>query len=215
MRIVQVTQPSEEPIDLNDLAKISIRASGTQEDALLSVYIQAARIYCEGRTSLRFVTQQVDMYLDHWGQCVAPLGWGYSLTGTTLYNDAYRNDRILLPYGPVQGVDSISYIDASGSSEEWAETEYIVSEGMVGRIAPKQGRYFPTTADQIDCIKISMTLGYGTADDVPAPIKHAMLLYVGEANRLRTGSSPLPLKAIPIDIDNILASVCVGGQYTL
>ena len=103
-------------------------------------------------------------------------------------------------------------MDSTGAEQTWDTSEYYVSTGKRPRIQAING--FPDHLRRIDSIKISATFGYGdAASDIPANVIHAMLLYVGEANRQRAESTDLKLMVVPIAIDNLLAKVSAGGEY--
>ena len=63
MSLVIITPPATEPITLTE-AKAQCRVDGTAEDALLTIYIQAAREQCERLIGRKLITQTVEQRLD-------------------------------------------------------------------------------------------------------------------------------------------------------
>ena len=215
MRLVTTNPPAVEPITFDDLVKINCRVDTDDESTLFTTWIQSAREYCEARISQFFITRSVDIYLDRWPTVRSCWPYVYYLTGTTHYTHFSEDDRhnvIHIPYGPLQSVEGITYVDSTGAEQTWDTSEYYVSTGKRPRIQAING--FPDHLRRIDSIKISATFGYGdAASDIPANVIHAMLLYVGEANRQRAESTDLKLMVVPIAIDNLLAKVSAGGEY--
>lgn len=93
---------SGEPISLAE-AKLHVRADGTEEDALITALITAARQRCEGELKRALLQQQ-----------------------RTALMDAFP-DQIEL--GPnVTGITSITYRDSSGATQPLASSAYRLAE---------------------------------------------------------------------------------------
>lgn len=89
-----IDQPATEPVTLSE-TKVHLEYQGTAKDAFIESLIKTARQMCEAYAGLSFVTQQRIVKLDRF-----PLG----------------SDPILIPYGPVQTIDSLEYLNDNGGT---------------------------------------------------------------------------------------------------
>lgn len=153
--------PTSEPVTLAE-AKLHLRVDGTDEDALISGLIAAARDY-------------VDSYT---GTFTAPCTAQVRCDSFADFTNAP-----ILPLGAVTGV---SYVATDGTSQILASSVYEArSDGLRASIALKAGQSWP--AIQPDSrITVTATVGYAT---VPPSIKQAILLLIGDwyANRENSG----------------------------
>jgi uncharacterized phiE125 gp8 family phage protein len=172
MPIQRTAQPAIEPITLAE-AKLHLRVDHSEEDALISALIAAARTECENRLQRTLITT----------------GWTWPL-------DAFPAGGGLLvpPMPPLITVGAIQYVDTDGATQTLSGSGLLhidpISEP--GRIAPVSGSW-PATADRINAVTITYTAGYGPAEaDVPAPIRQWLLLAIGDmyANRERSAERP-------------------------
>lgn len=152
-----VTAPAEEPVSLTD-AKLHLRVTTDGEDTLISSLITAARQYVEETCSRALVEQTLEYTVDAW-----PCG------------------GFLLPRPPLVSVTSIKYRDTDGVEATWASINYLVRAGEVpGRVVPGYSISYPTTTLQpAGGITVRYVAGYGAVSAVPAAIKAAMLLMIG------------------------------------
>lgn len=179
MRTIKlITAPASEPISLSE-AKLHLRVDGTDDDALITGMITAARRSAEARIDRALVTQTWELALDEW------------------------DDEILLPMAPVQSITSIKYIDTAGVEQTLASANYsLYNNSILGHlVTPAYGVTYPTARTQREAIKIRYVAGYGAAADVPQDIKSWMYLAIGTmyANRESVAQysgamSPLPGK---------------------
>lgn len=159
MALKLVTAPAVEPVSLAE-AKLHLRVDSTDEDALISSLITAARQHAEHVTRRAFITQTWEVQMDGW-----PDG-----------------DTIEVPLPPLQSVTSVSYYDAGGTEYTMPSTDYIVdTKSAPGRIVLAYGKSWPsTTLRPAAGVVVRFVGGYGSAaSDVPAAIKAAMLLHIG------------------------------------
>jgi len=81
---------------------------------------------------------------------------------------------------PLQSVTSISYVDADGA------TQVLDSARYTGDIAGQPGWVvvdedgWPDTMETANAVTIRFVCGYGLASSVPASLRAAMLLHVGD-----------------------------------
>lgn len=167
MAAILVTPPSVEPISLAE-AKAHARVEVPNDDGYLSSLVTVSREHLENETRRAFNTQTWDLTLD------------YDWPRTRLWN--YSKPRIVLPRPPVQSVTSVSYIDTAGASQVLASDQYKLARGNTGEwfIEPAYNVTWPSVRQELATITIRFVAGYGsTANDVPKPLRQAMLLLVG------------------------------------
>lgn len=153
MSLQLITPPSAEPVTLAE-AKSHLKIDTTDEDALLTTLVTAARARAEWHTGRAFVTQSWIQRLDAW----PPDGIA----------------EIALP--PLQAVTEVAVISPYDIRTVLAPTTYRVDTAN-GRVifanAPSQLR-------AKDCVEISFTAGYGAASAVPAALREAILQIVAD-----------------------------------
>ena len=160
MRLTLVSAPATEPLTVAE-AKLHLRVDVSDDDALITSLIVAARQHVENFTRRALITQTWDVLMDR-----------------------FCGDEIVLPKAPVSAVGSIKYYDTSGALQTWSSDEYL-TEFPVGpqagpaRITPISGVAFPSTQDRIGAVQIRITAGYGAASAVPDGLKAAMRLLIG------------------------------------
>ncbi len=183
--IARTVDATLEPVTVSELKEHG-RILHNYEDTLLEVYLTNARNYCEKYLGQAFVSQTWEMKLDRWPR-------------PSLTNEF---SAIPLPYGPVQAVNSVVYINSSSTSTTMPSTDYIVSAGNVGRIAPGYSKHWPTTLCRPDAITVTWSAGYGgaaastdaqaSATAVPVNIKRAIMFYAMYMYQVRDEDAPIP-----------------------
>lgn len=148
------TAPASEPVTLQE-AKDHLRIDDTNEDALISELIKAAREYAESAINRPLITQT----------------WTY-------YADCFESVIELKPN--LQSVSTVKYIDTDGTQQTLAATEYAISTSdIVGTLFEDYDKTWPSIRSIKNAIEVEFIAGYGLAADVPASIKSAMLLLIG------------------------------------
>lgn len=158
---VQVVEPPEhEPLTLEE-AKAQCRVDTMADDTLLIGLIGAARNWCEKASWRAFVTRKLALWLDAWPS----EGW------------------LVLPYPPLQTVDSVEYYDSGDTKFTLNKSKYIVDVvSQPGRVVLRTYETWPITYPVLRAangICVTYDAGYGLAADVPQHLKQAMLLLVG------------------------------------
>jgi len=160
-----VTPPVAEPVTLSE-AKLHLRVDGSAEDALIALYVQAARQALEEALWRSLMTQTWQLALDEWPE---------------------TDNWIELPRPPVQSVSGVTYRDNLAVTHTLPSSNYHVDTyAEPGRIVLAYGRGWPTTAlDTNRPIRITYVAGYASAANVPALVRAALLLQVADyyANR--------------------------------
>lgn len=172
MALVLVTAPAVEPITLTE-AKSHLRVDITDDDALITALIIAAREYCEGFQNRACITQTWDLWLDSFPS----------------------EDYIRIPLPPLQSVASVKYYGTDNAEYTMAAADYFVdNKSEPGRLVLAYGKSWPSVALRpANGVVVRFVAGYGgTAANVPQKVKQAMLLLIGHwyANReaVLTGS---------------------------
>lgn len=154
----RVTAPAETPISLDE-AKAHLRVDTSDEDSTIELYIAAA-------------TESIDGAEGTLGRCIVTQQWDYSF-------DSFQSP-ITVPLPRLISVDSITYRDVNGITQTLSSSAYSV---FGQSISPIDG--WPDTDGMEGAVTVRFTAGYGNAASVPAPIKSALLLLVGELYKTR------------------------------
>jgi hypothetical protein len=185
-----ITPPADEPVDVATAA-LHLRVDGNAEDALIQLYIAAARANVEEVTGLYLVQQQVRVTFDRFEPREYPLP-NFDTRG---YQPMRRLDPTMrLPVWPLQSVDAVQYLDVSGTQQTLATDAYVLDKSArPARLTPAPGQDWPATQCVTGAVTMDCTVGYAPSDaappdygaNVPAAIKAAILLLVGDmyANR--------------------------------
>lgn len=163
--INRITGPAAEPVSLA-LAKAQCHA-GDDEDALIELYISAAREAAEHILGRALITQTWERVLDAFPS---------------------DNGAIELLNPPIIAVTSVTYLEAvAGASTVLASSAYVLDkESEPGYIVPATDTEWPDTYDTVNAVKVRYTAGYDADGTLcPTNIKHAILLRVAEAYRNR------------------------------
>jgi uncharacterized phiE125 gp8 family phage protein len=176
--LVAVTPPVSYPVSVAE-AKAQLNYAGSDQDTLIGSLIATATLHLEGRAGVlgrALLTQTWEMRIDQFPRST--------------------RGRIEIPLPPLQSVTFVRYIDDTGSEATLDPALYTVETWHpMPRIRPAYGHVWPTARDEDSAVRIRFVAGYGTAADVPAPIKHAILLLVGTwfRDREATGEMTKPL----------------------
>lgn len=169
--IETVTPPAAEPVDAATLkAHLRLNAADTSEDALLPIYIAAARERAEGITHTSFIQRTVRMRLD-----------GFPAKG------------FILPVWPVVSVTSIVYDDTDGAEQTLASDQYRLVVDKPAAIVPAWGVAWPAARSDFGAVRVTLVAGYGASGtDIPADIRAAVLMIAGDLYEHRAESDHEP-----------------------
>jgi len=173
----QIAGPSGEPVALAE-ARAHLRVDNTDEDALIAAFISAARMAVENETCRALLPQDWEMRMPAfpgWWSDAVPIGFG----------------EIRTAHAPIISITAIATANAAGAetvldSSAWQATIPAGPTAPPARIMPASGTLWPTTVpDVLDAVRIRYRAGYASASAVPAPLRAAILLLVGDmfANR--------------------------------
>jgi hypothetical protein len=205
-KIVRTADATAEPLSLA-VAKGFLRVEITDDDALISTLITAARYRCEAINNRSYVTTSWQLTLDYFppyssrSMALLPpaIVGGYSDRNYWLN---LSDIAIELPYPPLLAVTSITYLDQSGASRSLDLTPGVavsISTGTPGQITPHYGTIFPITQPTLGAVQINYTAGYGPDPaDVPPNVMTAMMFLVAHYYEHRTSdvAEPAAVKAL-------------------
>lgn len=191
-----VTAPTLLPIDVFT-AKTHLKSLVDEEDQLIEAWLEAAVQYFEEQTNRQIMRAT----------------WEYWL-------DAFPRERkIEIPHPPLVDVLSVSYVDAQGdlvafqdgspSTNLWQAVTPAGVHGRRGWIEPVSGQAWPTARDEAGAVRIRYQAGYAaTPSEVPALIRAALLLLVGQFDQFRSElhiSEGAKLERLPFGVDQMLS----------
>lgn len=159
-----VTGPATEPVTSAE-AKLYLRVDFTDDDALITTLIAAARQRAEDITGRAFITQTLAVWFDGW-----------------------PSDGVLrIKRGPVTAVSSIAYYTAASVSTTIGAADYVlIAQPQPARIMPAYGKSWPTDLRSEAAIKITYTAGAATAD---ARYKDLILALIANMYEARDGAT--------------------------
>jgi uncharacterized phiE125 gp8 family phage protein len=168
------TPPAEEPVALAE-ARAHLKLDTTDDDALVTRLIAAARIRAEWHTGRAFVTQ----------------GW-------TLRRDRLPLDRVIaIPLPPLVAVTALTFFAGDDSATVVDPAGYRV-DVAASRLVLKPA-VAVASLRRTDGVALAFRAGYGDAGDVPAPLRQAILELVAGLYEHR-GETPddLPRTALAL-----------------
>jgi uncharacterized phiE125 gp8 family phage protein len=204
MELTLLTAPAAYPVSLAE-AKLHLRVdtSFTTDDDLIRAHIAAASDMAERFLHRRLVSQSWRAALDDWPAV----------------------DFIRLPYGRLQSVTQITYLDSDGDSSTFSSDDYIVqAAGDPGRVVLGYGKSWPSTTLYPSLpISIDFTCGYyggasawavGTtyaAGDLVYPTTINGLVYEATAGDSHAATEPTwPMTIGGTVVDNEVTWTCKG-----
>ncbi len=157
MSLVLTSGPALEPVTLAE-AKAHLRLDSTADDALIQSLIVTSRLHIEAALGLALITQSWSWMLDRWP----------------------KGQRLCFPLRPVQAVAHVKLWRRDASSVTLPLTEFhLDGQGNPARLVPNGLTPLSEPDRPVNGIEVAFTAGFGAAPtDVPAPIRHALLLLI-------------------------------------
>lgn len=148
-----ISAPASEPLTLSEAkAQLRIEASYTDDDALISMLIAAAREKFEAETGRALVERDVTVYYDEWP----------------------TDDTLALPIYPLAGTSWVRYTDEQGDTQTIDADDYTVDGvGQMPRIQLKPDILAPAVGKYPNAVQVLYVAG---SSSVPASAKQSMLL---------------------------------------
>lgn len=175
MRYVLDTPP-DDLISLAE-AKAHLRITGTDEDSLITALVAAATEHFDGRTGIL-------------GRAIMAQTWRLEAAGPVC-------GKIAIDMPDVTSIDSVTYL-SSGVETTWGSSEYrLGANGALSFVEPASGTSWPAADDREDAFRVTFVAGWADTGSVPAPIKSAVLLLVGQLYRLGERNLFLAREEVP------------------
>jgi len=175
--------PAEEPVTVA-AAKAHLRIDGSAEDVLIASLILTSRLHVEAAMGLALITQEWRLTFDRWPEA----------------------GEVRFPLRPIQSITSVSVAGDDGVPVLVSDADYTLDgQALRPRLIPRNGSWLqPKT--RANGIEIQFTAGIGDeAEDIPQPIRHAILLLVAHwyehRDPLEIGSAAA---AIPASVSELL-----------
>ena len=187
--LTRQTPPIVEPVTLSE-AKAHLRVDATEDDAYIATLISAAREWCE-------------QYLDR----------TLVLTQWTMRMEEFPEEEIELPRPPVASSGTatavtITYTLTTGETAQMASETFRVDRySTPGEIHPPYATTWPVYREDENAITVTWWGGYGSSGrDVPAAIRHAILMLVGLWFERRMAADSMGGTEIPFGVKSLLDS---------
>lgn len=155
---------STAPAALLELATVKnhLRVEHTDDDTLITSLIAVAEQELDGRDGYlkrAIATQTWDWQFENFPSCA----------------------EIILPFPPLQSVTHVKYYDADNVQQTFSSANYAVYANTYrGYLRLAIDAAWPAVYDRDDAVSIRFVCGYGSPAAVPAPIKQAAMLLVGQ-----------------------------------
>lgn len=182
----RIVAPATLPITLADVrAHLRADPNDTSEDDYINSLMAAAVAFVDGDGMLgrAMITQT-------WAEYVSQSpGW------------------VRLGMGPFIALVSVQYYDDAGALQTatLGDFETRLQDDFV-ICKPKENREWPTADVRADAIKITYTAGFGAAADVPAGIKHALMLIVAHWYQNREAATEAGMHNLPMAVDALIGN---------
>lgn len=169
-----------QPITL-DTAKAHLRVTDDAEDELIQGYIDAAQQHIEDYTGLVLEPRTVVEDFDSWS-------------------------AVRIRSAPIRSITSVTYVDGDGTTQLLDASSYtLAGQRRPGRLSPAAGVRWPIIGSALGAISVTMAAGYQSPDDVPASVKHALLLLVGHFYTYREPvATTTKVIELPLSVETLL-----------
>ncbi len=157
MALVLTSGPAVEPVSVSE-AKAHLRLDGDVEDVLVGSLIVTSRLHVEAALGLALIHQGWRLSLDRWPGLREP---------------------VRFPLRPIASVTSVTVYAEDGTPAILPSESYLLDgHALSPRLIPQEGGW-PRPGRRANGIEIAFEAGIGAAAaDVPAPLRHAILLLV-------------------------------------
>ncbi len=163
MRTVLITPATWLPFEVEAIKdRPELRLSGiTEDDVTVAEAIQAA----------------VEAYQEYTRRILCRSTWD-------LYLDEFpEDDDVIETPAPLASVESLKYVDSSGTTITLASSEYCVgtADPLAGRIQKiGSSTAWPLALERIDSVIVRFIAGYSCPNEIPRMIKDGLLLKIQE-----------------------------------
>jgi uncharacterized phiE125 gp8 family phage protein len=181
MPSILTVPPAIEPVSLSE-AKAHLRIVHADEDQLLLLLIAAARRQVEARTGLVLIAQGWTQYLDDWPE----------------------EGIIALVPGPLSAFnDLVTYGEDDVAATIDPAHYFVEAASRPPRLLLRGSRAWARPGRIGNGIAITFTAGFGAAaEDVPAPLREAVLQLTAHGFEHRGTAAPPP---VPLSVETLIA----------
>lgn len=157
MTAILTSGPSTEPISLAGM-KAYLRIDASDEEALITSLITAARLHIETHLSIATLTQSWSIFLDDWPS----------------------TSHVDIPIAPLISIELVNLYDEAGVATVLDEENYYIdTRSRVPRLLRTGSGVWLQPDRKASGIEIQITTGYGpAADDVPQNLRQAIMILV-------------------------------------
>lgn len=187
---VRVTDASSEPVSLAE-AQAWLRVDSQDDASELSTLITTARQIVEDFTGRALMAQTWRTVASDWP--------AESFAGV--------ENVIRLPRSPLSSITAVRYFpEGGGAQATWAASNYHAFTATTpGMLVLADGASFPDIAVRPDAVEIEFVAGAATAAEVPAGLRHAVLLVLAHLYELRS----------PVNVGNIVNELPFSLRHLL
>jgi hypothetical protein len=172
-QLKQVTGPTEPVATVSEL-KEYLRIDNNLEDGRIEVMESSAVRQLEALTSLKFVTQIWDVFLNCWPM-TSQNKWWDGVREVALSEIVTPERNVTLPIGIGQDLLEFSTYSDDAEFAELVSNYVIDTVGPRFRVGLKLGGVWPTTVlRSVNGIRFRVQVGFGSASAVPSEIKQAV-----------------------------------------
>lgn len=154
----RTSDPATGSITLREAKSHLLQDSGDQ-DVYINNLIKAADDFIESELCKALITQT----------------WTVSVPGPAV------NGWLVLPVNPVIALTTLKYYDSDDVLTTLPNGDFFLYKTEdLAYLRPNTGVSWPNTYDRPDAIEVVFTAGFGDSDAIPASIKHAVKLVIGD-----------------------------------
>lgn len=200
-RNVLITDATLEPV--TDQQALDHLREDPSKISQVKLYVKAARQSIEAELISVQLTQAIyELQMDDW--------FSDPVTGSYVDNN---NSYLTLPRCPLVSIVSIKYDDVAQVEQTLAAPNYFSdTASLPGRLQWSSSATLPGTFSKPNCIRIRYTAGYGAANPndggqsaVPAPLKAAVLMRLGQLYEKRSEEFEGSLTPISVGVERLIA----------
>jgi hypothetical protein len=186
MRSKVTSAPAAQPITLTEL-KSSLRITHSNDDTLLTQYLEDATLFAENYTGKKMITQTITSYynsmVNNQGINSDDDDWEGVRVGSI--NQIHSQQTLELEFGPAASITSVDTIDTSNAETTFSSSNYYLDnydDFQKPRMVINQGESLGNSElREKNSIKIVYVAGYGASgSSVPSALRRAMIILCGE-----------------------------------
>lgn len=187
--LITITEPATEPVTTAE-AKTHLRVTHSNDDTYIDGLVEVARKNVETRTGFRLFSQTTELRADAFD----------SVGLVKISNKSILSLRV----SPIIAVTSIKYDDIDDTEQTYASSKYWIDTLSVpARVQTKT--YWPNTKSKIGAVRIRLTTGWASADNIPEHFKLALKMLVAHWYFNRTAVDEILFHDVPEGLNSILA----------